>query len=335
MPAASHASVHHRQRRRRSVGRGRSWSLNRRSPALCCMCCLPRLLTGRGMDGHGGGGATRARWAGHGGAVRLAAHLGQAVDLVDAAVDAVADRDVDQTIVSAKRHRGLGALFGERVQARARAAAEDDAQHGLHEGRDGDRRPWAGHAHQSRGRCGPGVIMGTQRLRTGAEISALGTPGGSLIGAATCRVIVMYSTETHRLARSLRRTFCASLALTVELSPAAAAAPFEMPTVRADSDTLSALYAWAADTCTIAALVGMNRLRTGSPQRLIEHTPARPSVSWQIFAIQQSLSASLRARSACLQSRNMRHVSLASPDGRPHIVISMRAPLALRCPARD
>jgi hypothetical protein len=70
---------------------------------------------------------------------RRAVKLRQRVDLGDVAVDAVADGDVDEAVVGTQRHRGLGAALGERVQARARAAAEDDAKHRLGWGGEGVR----------------------------------------------------------------------------------------------------------------------------------------------------------------------------------------------------
>lgn len=62
---------------------------------------------------------------------RRRVELRERVDLGDVAVDTVADGDVDQAVVGAQRHGGLGAVLGQRVQPRARAAAEDDAQNGL------------------------------------------------------------------------------------------------------------------------------------------------------------------------------------------------------------
>ena len=59
---------------------------------------------------------------------RRRVELRQRVDLVDARVDAVGHRDVDQAVVGAEGHGGLGALLGERVEAGAGAAAEDDAE---------------------------------------------------------------------------------------------------------------------------------------------------------------------------------------------------------------
>ena len=47
-------------------------------------------------------------------------------DPVDAAVDAVGDRDVDEAIFAGERHGGLGAVVGERLEARAATATEDD-----------------------------------------------------------------------------------------------------------------------------------------------------------------------------------------------------------------
>lgn len=57
--------------------------------------------------------------------------LREAVHLVDVGVQAVRHGDVDEAVVGAQGHGGLGALLGERVQPRARPAAQDDAQHGL------------------------------------------------------------------------------------------------------------------------------------------------------------------------------------------------------------
>jgi hypothetical protein len=62
---------------------------------------------------------------------RRRVELRQGVDLGHVGVDAVADGDVDEPVVGAERHRGLGAVLGQRVEARAGAAAEDDAEHGL------------------------------------------------------------------------------------------------------------------------------------------------------------------------------------------------------------
>jgi hypothetical protein len=57
---------------------------------------------------------------------RFAVELGQHVDLADAAVDAVADRDVDQAVLAGDRHRRLGPFIGQGHQARALSAAENN-----------------------------------------------------------------------------------------------------------------------------------------------------------------------------------------------------------------
>ncbi len=57
----------------------------------------------------------------------------EAVNLVDVAVEAVADRDINQAVVCAQRHSWLGTLLGEGVQTGARTTAKDDAQHSLEE----------------------------------------------------------------------------------------------------------------------------------------------------------------------------------------------------------
>lgn len=57
--------------------------------------------------------------------------LCQAVDLCDVAVDAIADRDVDQAVVGTQRHSRLSTLLGQGVQARASATTKDYAQYSL------------------------------------------------------------------------------------------------------------------------------------------------------------------------------------------------------------
>ncbi len=54
--------------------------------------------------------------------------LGQDGDAGDAGVDAVADGDVDQAVLAGDGHGGLGPLVGQRVQARAAPAAQDQSQ---------------------------------------------------------------------------------------------------------------------------------------------------------------------------------------------------------------
>ena len=49
--------------------------------------------------------------------------LREDVDLVDVAVEAVADGDVDEPVVSAEGNGGFGSLFGERVETRSSAAS--------------------------------------------------------------------------------------------------------------------------------------------------------------------------------------------------------------------
>jgi hypothetical protein len=59
------------------------------------------------------------------------AHLRQHVHLADAAVDAVAHGHINQAVRAADGHRRLCALLGQGIQARARAAAQDDRRHAL------------------------------------------------------------------------------------------------------------------------------------------------------------------------------------------------------------
>ena len=57
-----------------------------------------------------------------------AEELGEDVDAVAAAVDAVADGEVDEAVLAGHGHGRLAAQLRERVEARAAAAAEDEAQ---------------------------------------------------------------------------------------------------------------------------------------------------------------------------------------------------------------
>ena len=65
---------------------------------------------------------------------RSGVELGQQKDAVDRAVDAVADRDIDEAILAGERHRRLAPLLGERMQTRAATAAHDDSQNILFRG---------------------------------------------------------------------------------------------------------------------------------------------------------------------------------------------------------
>ena len=65
---------------------------------------------------------------------RRGIELRQHEDAADVRVQAVADRDVDQPVLAADRHRRLGAGVGERKQAAALPAAEDDGQDVSHVG---------------------------------------------------------------------------------------------------------------------------------------------------------------------------------------------------------
>ena len=50
------------------------------------------------------------------------------------AIQTIRNRDVDQSVLSSDGHGGLGAVCGEGIEARARAAAEDDRDHFNHGG---------------------------------------------------------------------------------------------------------------------------------------------------------------------------------------------------------
>ena len=64
---------------------------------------------------------------------RRRVELRQHEDALEAGVQAVADRDVDQPVLAADRDRRLGAHVRERKEARAAAAAEDQRQHVVHD----------------------------------------------------------------------------------------------------------------------------------------------------------------------------------------------------------
>jgi len=63
---------------------------------------------------------------------RLTVELRQRIDLTDARIDAVADRNIDQALVTTQRHRRLGAGEREWLQACAGTATEDDRENTLH-----------------------------------------------------------------------------------------------------------------------------------------------------------------------------------------------------------
>ena len=54
-------------------------------------------------------------------------------DLVDPAVDAVADRDINQAVLTRQRHGWLGTHFGERVEPRPSTATENDRENPFHQ----------------------------------------------------------------------------------------------------------------------------------------------------------------------------------------------------------
>ena len=55
--------------------------------------------------------------------------LGQQVNAPQTGVDAVGDGNIHEPILAGQRHRRLGALFGQREQARALPAAHDHGKH--------------------------------------------------------------------------------------------------------------------------------------------------------------------------------------------------------------
>ena len=63
---------------------------------------------------------------------RRRVELRQHEDPAQVGVQAVADRHVDEPILAADRHRGLGAELGEGVEPAALAAAQDEREHVAH-----------------------------------------------------------------------------------------------------------------------------------------------------------------------------------------------------------
>src|SRR5207245_3804086 len=70
-----------------------------------------------------------------------AQELRQDVDAIEAAVDAVADGDIDKAILAGDGHGRLAAQHGERVEPRAAAAAENQTQNVVHDGSFGRLQP--------------------------------------------------------------------------------------------------------------------------------------------------------------------------------------------------
>ncbi len=60
--------------------------------------------------------------------------LGQQVDLIEPAIEAIADRDVHESVHAGEGHGRLGALSGERAQTGAASTADDDCDHALTDG---------------------------------------------------------------------------------------------------------------------------------------------------------------------------------------------------------
>ena len=56
---------------------------------------------------------------------RARIELGQDVNAVESGIDAVADRDINQSEFSGNRHRGLGTIFRQGPQPRSATATED------------------------------------------------------------------------------------------------------------------------------------------------------------------------------------------------------------------
>ena len=63
---------------------------------------------------------------------RSTVELRQHIHLGDAGVDAVTDRNIDQTVFTCEGHSRLGPHFGEWVQARTRTSTKNDCQNALH-----------------------------------------------------------------------------------------------------------------------------------------------------------------------------------------------------------
>ncbi len=59
---------------------------------------------------------------------RLALELGEDVDGVDPGVDEVAEDEVDDAVLAAEGHRGLGALLGQGIETRALSPRQHDSQ---------------------------------------------------------------------------------------------------------------------------------------------------------------------------------------------------------------
>jgi hypothetical protein len=63
---------------------------------------------------------------------RLAVELREGIDLVDAGIDAIANRNVDQPELATEGHRRLCPRERKRLQPRSRTASENDGQDTFH-----------------------------------------------------------------------------------------------------------------------------------------------------------------------------------------------------------
>jgi thioredoxin reductase len=111
-------------------------------------------------------------------------------DPVEAGVDAVGDRDVDEAVLAGERDRGLGAVAGEREEAGAGAAAEDDGQGSLHSegrvvrGRGGEGAPAGRVAEHTAGRAAwPAGAAAAHPLPRRARMIAPAHAGAAPAGA--------------------------------------------------------------------------------------------------------------------------------------------------------
>mmetsp|Transcript_28085 Transcript_28085/g.61482 ORF Transcript_28085/g.61482 Transcript_28085/m.61482 type:complete len:326 (+) Transcript_28085:675-1652(+) len=108
--------------------------------------------------------------------------LGEHVDLGDAAVEAVGHGHINQAVRATDGHRGLGALLGQGVQARAGATTEDDGQHGLGEGLShfgsGCVNGSGGHGGRGGGLHSLLLLHGPGHGHRGARAVERGSPGG-------------------------------------------------------------------------------------------------------------------------------------------------------------
>ncbi len=110
---------------------------------------------------------------------RGAIELRQHIHLVDVGVDAVADRNINQSVLTSEWHCGLRPHFGEGVETRSCAPPENDGQNALHaapaDRRCGANLPDFSHSQPGDGQDPPRMV----RISSGLSLRRLADQTGA------------------------------------------------------------------------------------------------------------------------------------------------------------